>query len=353
MIPNEPGRWRIERVTIGAMTVNLDLVQLAAPLRALAPAASPGSPVSQADLLHGATELRLFGAPLDPGGAVAPILYAAAAGEEAGWRQAQLEASFDGGTSWVSAGSTAAPAVIGVAVGALAAAGSALADLTSILEVELLNESMWLESRSDQALAAGANLALVGDELIQFGAAEAIRANRFSLSRLWRGRRGTEWASTLHAPGEGFLLIEAASLAALDAPAGSAGSEARLAAEGIGDPPGGTIATRTITGEALRPPSPVHFRAVAAGGGLTFSWVRRSRLGFAWTDRIDAPLGEESERYLLRLSGAGFERSLTLDEPGYHYSAVDRAADGYGAVTASVSQLGTFSASRPAILTIS
>ena len=52
------------------------------------------------------------------------------------------------------------------------------------LEIELLNDRMWLESRSDTALIGGANLALVGGELIQFGRVEAIAPKRnVSLTR--------------------------------------------------------------------------------------------------------------------------------------------------------------------------
>ena len=38
------------------------------------------------------------------------------------------------------------------------------------VEVELLNDDMWLEGRDDDALAAGANLAMIGDELCSSGA---------------------------------------------------------------------------------------------------------------------------------------------------------------------------------------
>ena len=41
--------------------------------------------------------------------------------------------------TWLAAGSTAAPAVIGTVLGALAPAGPALADRESAIEVELLN----------------------------------------------------------------------------------------------------------------------------------------------------------------------------------------------------------------------
>ena len=153
---------------------------------------------------------------------------------------------------------------------------------------------MWLESRDDDALVAGANLAVLGDELIQFGAAEPLGGRRFRLSRLLRGRRGTEWAAGAHAAGDDFALVETDALVALEAPAGSAGGEARVLAIGIGDDPAGVTAAAAIEGESLRPPSPVHLRAAGtAGGDLALSWVRRSRQGWDWTGGSDTPLGEE------------------------------------------------------------
>jgi len=352
VLAGEAGRWRIQRVAIGPMTVALDLVRIVGSSLPLPPA-SPGIPVQQPDHVHGPTVLRLLDLPLGDGTGAAPLLFAAAAGSEAGWRRAAIEASYDGGGNWIAAGSAAAPAVIGTVLDALGPAGSALADTESAIEVELLNPSMWLESRDDDALANGANLALVGEELIQFGAAEPIGVNRFRLSRLWRGRRGSEWAAALHAAGEGFVMIEQDSLLPLAAPAGSAGSEARLIAHGIGDPPEGALASRPIGGEALRPPSPVHLAAAPLDGGLMLRWVRRSRQGWAWPSESDTPLSEESERYRLELTGEGFVRTATLTESAYHYSAAERAADGAGPVLVSVVQLGTFAASRAATLPVS
>src|SRR5690606_22510652 len=127
-------------------------------------------------------------------------------------------ASFDGGGSWRDIGATAPAAAMGIALTALGAAGSALLDLSSSVEVELLNDAMWLESATDDALARDANLALIGGELLQFGVAEWISPRRFRLSRLLRGRRGTEWAADLHEAGDGFVLIERPSLTVIEAP---------------------------------------------------------------------------------------------------------------------------------------
>ncbi len=210
---------------------------------------------------------------------------------------------------------------------------------------------MWLESRNDSALADGANLALLGEELIQFGQAEPLGGRRFRLSRLLRGRRGTEWAAGLHAPGEPFVLIEAESLAVVEAPLGSLGGEARLIAQGLGDPDG-VLAVRAVGGEAMRPPAPVHLRAQRLpNGDLALTWIRRSRSGWVWLSGSDTPLGEESESYRVTLAGGGASRSVTVASPAFLYSAAEQAADGLtGPLTLEVVQLGTSAPSRPASL---
>ncbi len=351
ILADEAGRWRVERWTLNAEGVSLELRRCGASSLPLPIDATPGSGVREADRAHGPTALRLFDLPIgDPQGP-RPLLFATAAGPQAGWRRAALLASFDGGGSWRDIGPTAPAATMGVALTALAPAGSALLDLSSNVEIELLNEAMWLESATDHALVGDANLALIGAELVQFGAAEWIGPRRFRLSRLLRGRRGTEWAAGLHEAGDGFVLIDRASLIVIEAPAGSTGGEARLSASGVGDVEP-AVATVTISGESLRPPPPVHLTVRRAeNGDILIRWVRRSRAGWAWTSGADTPLGEEREHYRLTLRGDGFARQIEQAAPEHLYTAYAQAADGLvGALEISVSQIGTHAASRPAML---
>ena len=350
-IEGQAGLWKVERWTLGPMTAALELVRVSGAAAPDLAAASPGRAVAETDLPHGPTVVRLLDLPLGDGLETKPLLFAAAAGESEGWRRAVLSASYDGGASWLAAGATAAPAVMGATLGALPASGSALFDAESALDVELLHDGMWLEGRSDDLLLGGANLAAIGDELVQFGAAQPLGDRRFRLSRLLRGRRGTEYAAGGHEAGEAFTLIESDSLAALEAPAGSPGGEARIMASGVGDLPDAATASAPIAGAALRPPGPVHLRAVENGSGdLDIFWTRRSRQGWAWRDGGDAPLGEEAERYRIAISGAGFERVAEVGAPTCRYTAAERAADGAGPILVSVSQLGSLAASHPAIL---
>lgn len=272
-----------------------------------------------------------------------------AAGTGAGWRRAELTVSYDDGQSWAPAGGTAAPAVLGQALSVLPAAGSALIDTRSSVEVELVNESMWIEARSDAALVGGANLAVLGDELIQFGQVEALGQKRFRLSRLLRGRRGTEWAATAHAVGEVFAVVESQAVRVVEPPVERLGGQATMLANGLGDAPAAIITARTIGGESMRPPSPVHVRAeIRPGGDIAISWVRRSRSGWSWPSGADTPLGEETEAYRLTLSGTGFERIVTVVQPFYLYTAAQQAEDGMTDLLAiAVTQTGTSAPSRP------
>jgi hypothetical protein len=353
-LQGEPGRWRVNRWTLRAATLDLEMSRLAAHSLPQAGTAAPGRPVSEPDLPHGATILHLFELPLGGPRDGRPLLFAAAAGPSAGWRRAGLLASFDGGASWEEAGATAAPATVGEALSALSPAGSTLFDDVTTVDVEVVNDSMWLENAADEGLATGSNLALLGDELIQFGRAQWLGGRRFRLSRLLRGRRGTEWAAQQHGIGERFVLVEKATLALIEAPAGSSGGEVRLNARSVGDADGGVAASLVLTAESLRPPPPVHFRGERlTNGDILLRWVRRSRHGWAWSDGGDIPLGEEREAYRVAISGPGLLRTAATAEPAFLYAAALQAEDGAaGPLQFAVEQIGTHAASRAAILNL-
>ena len=251
--------------------------------------------------------VRLLDLPLGDGLETRPLLFVAAAGASEGWRRAVLSASYDSRREL--AGCRRHRGAGGDGRGAGRAAGGGLG-ARSIRDRRSRSSCSarrcgW-RGGATTLLVGGANLAAVGDELIQFGAVEALGDRRFRLSRLLRGRRGTEMRRRATSAGEPFTLIAREALVAVEAPAGSAGGEARILASGVGDVEA-AAAARAIDAAVLRPPSPVHLAARETGGGdLAISWVRRSRQGWAWVSGADTPLGEEAERYRLAITGPGF-----------------------------------------------
>lgn len=350
--PDMAGEWRVEAATLESMALILDCVRVGGGAIMPADAAEPGRSVADPDLLHGPTVVHLLDLPaLDGTVHQAPRLLIAAAGLSPGWRSAALEISLDGGASYVSIGSTAAPATMGETETVLPPGSAALFDDIASVDVALLHEDMWLEGRTDDALVGGANAALIGDEIVQFGRADPIGAGRFRLSRLLRGRRGTEWVMESHVAGERFVLLEPDALKAFDAQAGQIGAPVRLLATGQGDEMA-VSQESGLVGRSVRPPSAVHVRARREDdGSVRFAWERRSRAGWSWTDGADAPLAEDGERWALVVTGAGgAPRTAEIEGGTYLYAASAIAADGAAAATQftlQIARLGSLGRSLP------
>ena len=351
------GRWRVTRWSLEAMVVMLELIRLDdADAASPSPlSASSGRVLADTDSVHGPTIMHLFELPaLDDRIFEAPRLLVAAAGTEPGWRRAALLLSTDGGMRWVSAGSTAAPATLGVLASAAPAAPATLRDLSTVIDIDLLHGGMALASADDAALDSGANLALLGNELIQFGLATQMGATRWRLRRLLRGRRGTEAAIAGHAVGDRFVLIDPDDLAAIDLPLTATGSTVQMLASGVGDGAGPVAAAIIPSGVSVRPPSPVHVQARIAGGDLAISWVRRSRAGWRWIDGADAPLAEEAEAYAVTIASPGRpERRIDTTAPGIVVQGIVVADDLHASgTTVAVCQRGSNGESPRTTLTL-
>lgn len=80
---------------------------------------------------------------------------------------------------------------------------------------------------------------------------------------------------------------------------------------------------------ALMPLSPVHVRGQIVDGNLALSWIRRSRVDADNWFSPEIPLGEDAERYQLRISPVGGDplRTLVVEAPAYLYENADILAD--------------------------
>ena len=339
LFPDDPARWRVTAVAIGSEGVTLEatpVVEGAADL-----AADAGTMLPTPDLVSGRTRLELVELPpFDDRLTTVPAVAAVAAGEGDGWRSAALLLSRDNGMSWEEAGGTAMPAVLGRLEAPLPRAPETLVDCVGTIEVMLSHDLAALSPANAAALDRGANLALIGDELIQFAAAQQVAPRRWRLRALWRGRRGTPPAA--HSAGTRFVLIDSPALRWLTLPDLRPGDSLRVRAAGVGDGGVATEAVTVVSGIAVAPLSPVRLRVTATGdNGERLDWTRRSRLGWRWVDGLDVPLVEEREAYRVQTA----MRTVEVDTPTILLLPGERAA---GPV--SVAQIGTLALSAPASL---
>ncbi|VXC90583.1 phage tail protein [Sphingomonas sp. 8AM] len=340
--PGERATWRVTRVEASGDGVTLWLAAPedatpALPADAGRVLAAPDRPLAATWLV--AAELP----PLDDGRGETLRLAVFANGTAPGWRGAALLMSDDGTATWEDAGGTTGAAVVGRLVSRVPAGSAWLVDRRATLEVEMAHDALTLLSIDDAALDRGGNLALLGDELIQFRDAAQIAPTRWRLSTLLRGRRGT--LTPPHDAGAAFALVGRGGFATITLPRAQPGDTIRLLASGAGDPQP-VAASVVASGISLAPPAPVRVRARRrADGGLDLRWVRRSRLGWRWRDDGDAPLGEERERYRVTIGEGAAARVIESDGPAV---TVPVAVVPVGATAVAVRQLGTFAASAAA-----
>lgn len=344
-LPSRDADWVVEKVTIDSFVA---IVEARADwIIAEDLPADEGRVSASADVVAGPTRLELLDLP-DLGTATngTPTLHLAAASSSGAWKSVPVEIAVGGS---IAGGRTAAAeAIIGAALTVPGSGGSALVDVGNAFDVELANPEQWLQSCDDEALANGANLAALGDELIQFGSATPIGGRRFRLERLLRGRRGTEYAVGTHGVDEAFVMLTTGSARPISLPPGSAGTLVTVTAHGLGDG-AGTSVGKVSRGEALRPPSPVHLSArVTDAGDLEAIWVRRSRFGWTWSDEIDAAVGENREAYRVRLQSGTDSLEIETATPTILIESARIAGFVPGEITVSVVQVGDFAVSWPA-----
>jgi len=339
-LPLSPTVWTVQKTVVEGFVV---VAQLRPSFGAsIAVPADGGRIVPNPDVAAGPLTLALFDIPnVLAVSANSPALVLAATTSTTGWKRSPVEIAYGGQT--LSAQVARTKSLLGRARTVLADGAIDLIDTRNSVDVDLIDVDQWLTSCDDEALAAGENFAVLGDELIQFGQVLALGGGRFRLSRLLRGRGGTEWACADHGSDEPFCLIESGALQPIVLPAWAMGASVS------GTSAGALTTVPEFRGEGVRPPAPVRLGAERQpNGDLLLNWTRRSRQGFAWVDEIDAPLGEAIEQYRVTVIGMIGSVELSARGPSLIIPGDVVVSLGAGSAKAEVRQVGDLAASRPA-----
>ena len=336
--------WTVRSVSIEGMAVAIEAEAAPVAIRPLP--SDAGRPVSEPDIAVGRSHLALFELPPD-GDAPdpAPLAFVAAANDGL-WKQLPVRLAL--GDQRLPAVAIERPCIVGRTETMLDDLCPLLLDERSQVIVRLADDAQILLNADWDALLGGTNLALIGDELIQFGRAEQLDAGLFRLSRLLRGRRGTEWAAAAHQIGDRFCLIDPSRLRAVQLAAGSIGGLLTAVAHGIGDVAPLPNASRPVSGEAMRPPAPCHLEIIRAGVDLILKWVRRSHRHWAWADGIGD--GADAFPELYRLTVTGPDGQIVIETAGRSVvlGQSQIPAQAGQPITVSVEAIGPAALSHPA-----
>ena len=269
-------------------------------------------PPASGIFLPGSTRLELLDIPILKDADDAPGYYAAVSAFTQHWRGTVIFQSKDGGENFDELETILDEAVIGFTEDKLATGPTTVFDNTNSVIVRVIRGT--LSSVSEINILNGANAVLIGTEVLQFQTAVLNGDGTFTLSKLLRGRRGTEHAVGTHDKNDTFVMLSAGGVNRIESNADEINMlrHYRAVSNGTLLENAATVPF-TDTGVALKPFSPVHIAGTRDGSlNLTTTWIRRTRVGGGWRDLSDVPLGEDTEDYEEDiLSGATVKRTIT------------------------------------------
>ena len=248
-----------------------------------APGAAPALAVFPHPVLRrvGATTPILLNVPALTSSDLAPRYHVAYQGVDVPWPGGALYRSVDGGTTYTQVDSGTLEGLTGTVATAAAADWHVLDEQTVITVVM---EQGPLMSISDLALYNGGNLSILGNEVLAFGIATLIDVNTYELTRLLRGRRGTEWAVETHGADETFVVLDVSVHALIMTLADrfvARPFKAVTAGQFIAD---ALVVDFTPTAANLNDWTVAQPLAEQAGGDWQLSWWMRSRFAGEWVD---------------------------------------------------------------------
>jgi hypothetical protein len=137
--------------------------------------------------------------------------YIAVSGQTQSWQGALIELSIDGGANYIDSFTANSWTVMGHLVGTLGAGSPDVPDEGNSCEIYLPLQFASLNSASQAQMQSGANLCIIGNEMLQFGnAAETSTEGTWTIDYFFRGRKST--APVAHSDGERFVLLTRNSL---------------------------------------------------------------------------------------------------------------------------------------------
>lgn len=203
-------------------------------------------------------------------------LYIAVSGITNAWTGATVELSYDGGQNYTQSRDATLSMIMGELMTALGDHPQPYPDQEHSCRVRIDTYAAELEETDLRGLLNRQNLALIGDEIVQFAGADEDEPGEWILSYFVRGRKGT--TPTQHPIGARFVMLGA--LAAIPASVTDLGRSLTFRATSFGTPVDeATVKTITYQGQSQRERAVGYLEARRDGTNAVVSWQGVGRLG--------------------------------------------------------------------------
>lgn len=257
--------------------------------------------------------------------------YVAIGSESDAWQGSFVELSLDGGVTYTDSLTGTAETIMGVMMDPIGAHPVEYPDSLNTLTVHLLKDSEALESTDLAGMMNRANMALIGNEIINFSGAMESSVGVWELTGLLRGRKGT--AASAHTAGERFILLDRQTLYFIQAGLVQLGRTLLFRVTSVNSSEN-QIYTYTFNGVGQIERAVGYLKAARDGGGnIVITWQGVGRLGGG----AQAGTGLNFAGYRVDVNGT------ITDTPNQTLTVVDPG----GAITIHVYQLNTQTGAGP------
>ncbi len=155
------------------------------------------------------------------------------------------------------------------------------------------------DAPGDTIYESSINLALLGNEIIQFRTVEQINPGIWKLSHLLRGRRGTEWAMNMHQIGDQFILLDDSYITKVPLSDSLIGQQLNFKAiythESLENVTPFPLTFEAVNLKSYHPTNRHAFKLTVTG--WVISWQRRAKEMIGWKIDRGISLTEDSEQF--------------------------------------------------------
>lgn len=257
------------------------------------------------------------------------------------WQGALIEVSLDGGQSYFTSFNNTTAAVVGTLDTPLGIHPSDYPDTVNSCQLTLLNPADALESANQAQMQNGANLAIIGNEVVQFGnASETSTPGTWHVDYWFRGRKGTD--AVAHAAGERFVLLQRAYIMNVPMQLSYVGRTLTVRATSFnGTASDITTVSFVYTGQSQVERAVAYLAAHRDGSNGVLSWQGVGKIGAG----ARVAMGLYFTGYRVTLTDGTLTQVFTTSDQGY---TADLSAF-TGSVTATVQQLNSLTGAGPGV----
>lgn len=206
-----------------------------------------------------------------------------AAGDAENWPGCEIEISRDGGSTWTFAATLTSAGVFGTITTELGVHPWAIPDEVHTVRAQLNSYGATLTGTDLAGMLNLANMAIIGDEQVNFATVSEQAPQVYDLSYLLRGRNGTE--SVAHTFGERFAMLTRERFVFYPLTVDDLGKEVRFRARTLGASTPSATRIITFAGRSQIERAPAYLAARREGDDVLVSWIGVGRVDFgAWAE---------------------------------------------------------------------